>query len=119
MAGTPARAKRPKYSNKKIVLDGETFDSKAECRRYQELLILRRTGQISDLKRQVAFELVPSVKLLGAARATPAIRYFADFTYIENGALVVEDTKGYLTTEYKMKRHMMKAVHGIDIRETA
>ncbi len=79
---------------------------------------MQKAGLISDLKCQVTFELVPGVKIKGAARASPAIRYVADFVYKEGGIQVVEDTKGFLTPIYKMKRHMMLAILGIHIRET-
>jgi hypothetical protein len=100
-----------------VVLDGMTFDSKRECNRYAQLQLMVKAGLISDLKRQVSFVLVPGVKIVSEKRASPPIRYIADFTYIENGNLVVEDAKGYLTPEYRMKRHMLKALLGIDIKE--
>ena len=49
-----------KYRNKKVTIDGEAFDSKREARRYQELKLLERCGAISDLKRQVTYELIPT-----------------------------------------------------------
>ena len=58
-----------KYGNKKTQFAGLTFDSKAEARRYGELQLLERAGLISNLRRQVPIELVPGVKLWGAARA--------------------------------------------------
>ena len=63
-----------KYRNKKIVAgDGTKFDSLAELNRWSHLQMLQRGGHISDLRRQVVFEMVPSVKFAGAARARPAI----------------------------------------------
>lgn len=56
-------------------------DSKAEARCYGELQALERMGLISNLRRQVPIELVPGVKLWGAARARPAIRLVVDFCY--------------------------------------
>lgn len=114
-------AKRPKYGNTKIVNEYGTFDSKRELRRYIDLMLLQRQGVIKGLQRQVKFELVPGVKFSDAKRATPAIRYFADFVYQDAaGKLVVEDTKSKATSEdsyYKCKKHMMLAIHGIEIRE--
>ena len=72
-----------KYGNKKTQFAGLTFDSKAEARRYGELQLLERAGLISNLRRQVPIELVPGVKLWGAARARPAIRLVVDFCYQE------------------------------------
>ena len=63
-----------KYGAIKTVLDGIKFDSKAEARRWAELRLLERAGQIHDLQRQVKLELVPGCKLHGEDRARPAIR---------------------------------------------
>jgi len=105
-----------KFGAKKTVVDGITFDSKAESKRYSTLSLMQRAGLISDLKRQVVYALAPSVKYSGDARAKPALRYVADFTYIEGGQLVVDDTKGVITEGFRIKRHLMKSVHGIDLR---
>lgn len=107
-----------KYKAVKTTHAGVTFDSKAEARRYSELLLLLRAGEIRDLRRQVVFELVPGVKLWGAKRARPAIRIVVDFQYIENGVTVLEDTKGMETPMSLAKRHLMKALHGLDVRVT-
>lgn len=108
-----------KYRNRKTVVDGLVFDSQAEARRWKQLERLQQAGEITDLRRQVAFELVRGVKLLGALRATPALRYVADFAYTDrDGNQVVEDTKGMITPVYRIKRHLMKAFYNIDILET-
>ena len=109
-----------KYNNHKTVVDGVTFDSMAEAKRWHELVMLQRAGIITDLRRQVSFELVPSVKFFGATRATPALRYIADFGYtdVATGRKTVEDKKGALTAVYKIKKHLMKALLGIDILES-
>lgn len=111
-----------KYGNTKTTIGSLKFDSKAEARRYNELLLLQKSGAIKDLKTQVAFVLWPSVKFPGAARATPACRYVADFVYLEpvgDGLLrtVIEDVKGMRTAVYKLKKHALKALHGLDVRE--
>ena len=67
-------------------------------------------GFISDLKLQVGFELITDGILIE--------KYIADFTYIENGEYVVEDTKGKKTSDYKRKRKWMKNILGIEIKET-
>jgi hypothetical protein len=107
-----------KFGNKKVELDGEKFDSKAEANRYLQLVTMQRTGLISGLRRQVPFELAPSVKFNGATRATPALRYIADFVYQQDGKTVIEDCKGFKTEGYRVKRHLMKALLGLDILET-
>lgn len=106
-----------KYGAKKTTIGGITFDSIAEARRYSQLLVLARSGVICNLSMQVAFVLCPSVKFKGTARAKPALRYVADFVYTDcaTGQQVVEDVKGVLTDVFAIKRHLMLAVHGIDI----
>jgi hypothetical protein len=108
-----------KYGAIKTVLDGIKFDSKAEARRWAELRLLERAGQIKDLQRQVKLELVPGCKLHGEDRARPAIRLVVDFRYVERGQEVYEDTKGMETPASRMKRHMAKALLGVDVRVTA
>lgn len=113
--------KPSKYASEKVEHQGEKFDSKKEGRRWLALLELQKAGKISDLKRQQSFVLAPSVKLAGEARKKPAIRYFSDFSYVQDGALVVEDCKSKPTRKlaaYRMKRHLMKTVLGLDITET-
>lgn len=105
-----------KYRNKKVIVDGEKFDSQREYKRFYELKILQHAGKISDLKRQVPFILLPSVVMGG--KKEREIKYIADFTYLENGKLVVDDSKGVKTKEYKLKRRLMMFIHGVEIRET-
>ena len=101
-------------------LDGFTFDSQKEARRYSELKILVRVGEISELELQKSFVLAESVKFNNEPRAKPAIRYVADFAYMENGVMMVEDVKSKATKSlpvYRMKKHLMKSVHDIEIQE--
>ena len=102
---------RRKYGNRKIEFCGEWFDSKRELKRWQELILLLKARLISELQRQVKYEIVPAC---GKERAA---HYVADFQYLENGAKVVEDAKGMRTREYILKRKLMQHVHGIVIRE--
>lgn len=105
-----------KYGNRKTVLHGTEFDSAKEARRYGELILLQRAGQITDLQRQVRFELIPSQRVNGKC-VERAVHYVADFVYHEAGQLVVEDTKGVRTKEYIIKRKLMLKVHHIRIKE--
>lgn len=107
-----------KYGAKKITHMGETFDSVKECERWCQLRLLERGKAISDLKRQVKFELIPAQKVNGKL-VERAVNYVADFTYVEKrtGEFIVEDTKGFKTKEYILKRKMMLYFHGIRIRE--
>lgn len=102
-----------KYGAKKLTApDGQKFDSVKEFHRWGCLRLLERAGKITDLKRQVSFELIP--KQDGERACT----YVADFTYYENGQYVVEDCKGFKTDVYRIKKKLMKMVHGITIKET-
>lgn len=105
-----------KYHAKKTELDGITFDSRKEARRYAELRLLERSGAIHNLRRQVRYELIPVQKKDGKT-IERACHYIADFVYEENGKTVVEDVKGYRTKEYVLKRKLMLQVHGIEVRE--
>ena len=101
-------------------LDGFAFDSQKEARRYTELKLLVRVGQISVLELQKSFVLAESVKFNNEPRAKPAIRYVADFAYMENGVMIVEDVKSKATKSlpvYRMKKHLMKSIHDIEIHE--
>ena len=106
-----------KYHSKKTTVNGQTFDSAKEARRFRELLLLEKAGAITGLQRQVKFELIPSQRI-GGKVVERACNYVADFTYIENGQKVVEDAKGYKTPEYRIKKKLLLWVHGIQIRET-
>ena len=101
-----------KYNNTKIRVDGRLFDSKAEAARWQELQLLERAGEITELERQVEYELIHKQK------GERAVKYIADFRYVDHeGKTVVEDTKGVKTPVWIIKRKLMLRVHGIRVRE--
>lgn len=110
-----AKEVKRKYGNQPIEINGISFDSKAESRYYAYLQSLLKSGAIKDLRLQVPFELAPSVVIGGRKR--PALRYVADFTYERDGKVIVADVKGVSPDAYRIKRHLMKSVHGIDIEE--
>lgn len=93
------------------------YDSKREAKRAWELQLLEREGMISDLKYQVEFELVPAQRGDDGKVIEKSVAYRADFTYLENGALVVEDSKGARTKDYIIKRKLLLFRHGLRIRE--
>lgn len=110
------RSSRSKYHNKKTECDGIMFDSKREAARYRELKILLTVGEISDLRLQVPYELVPAFKV--GSKTFRAIKYVADFVYRDkNGNEVVEDSKGMRTDVYKLKKKLMAYIHHIVIQE--
>jgi len=96
--------KMNKYRNKKVKVSGLTFDSKREYQRWRSLLFMEKSGLIEDLKRQVSFDLIPTLKYNG--KTLRKIIYKADFTYFENGKLIVEDSKGFQTPEFKIKHRL-------------
>lgn len=117
-----------KYNAKKVEYNGMTFDSKRELKRYKELELLQEAGEIKDLQRQVKYVLIPTqrepdiIGKRGGVKKGKVIEhecsYTADFTYLdEDGDLVVEDSKGFKTKDYAIKRKLMLYVHGIKIKE--
>ena len=105
-----------KYHNTKVFVDGHTFDSKKEAKRYYELRLLEKAGEISDLQLQVKFVLIPSQRIDGKL-VERECAYKADFVYQENGKTIIEDTKGFKTKDYVIKRKLMLFIHGIRIKE--
>lgn len=120
-----------KYNAHKTEIDGIEFPSKHEANRYCELKLLERDGEISNLRLQVDFELIPNQyrteKRYGKngkelkdkqILLERKVVYRADFVYTDkDGSQVVEDTKGFKTKEYLLKRKLMLWVHGIQIKE--
>lgn len=95
-----------KYKNRKIVVDNIKFDSTLEANRYQELKLLQRAKQISNLRLQVPFLLQEGFKKNGKTHRE--IKYIADFVYEENGQTIVEDTKGICTEVFKIKQKLFE-----------
>jgi hypothetical protein len=117
-----------KYRNKRVEYEGIVFDSLKEKRRYCQLQILEKNGIISDLRLQVPFELIPAIyedEIVQLKTKTKIKRklvqrsttYVADFVYLQDGKMIVEDTKGFRTKEYELKKKMMRAFLGIEIKE--
>lgn len=107
-----------KYGNRKTELDGMLFDSRKEAARWCELKLMERAGLISDLQRQVKFELIPNI-YEGKKVVQRSASYIADFVYQRGGEQIVEDTKsaGTITDVYKLKKKFMRWKYGIDIQE--
>jgi len=102
-----------KYGATKTVIDGIRFDSKKEAVRYGQLKLLQRAGHISGLELQKTYRLEINGHLI--------CKYIADFEYLERGVPVVEDVKSAFTRKlpvYSIKRKLMGAIYGIEIRET-
>ena len=95
-----------KYRNKKIQVDMYVFDSIAESRRYKELKLLERAGEITDLELQPKFLLQEGFKKNG--KTYRKIEYTADFMYTEKGKKIVEDVKGIQTDVFKLKHKLFE-----------
>lgn len=118
-----------KYNNKKTVVDGIKFDSKAESQRYLELKAREQKGLIQNLRLQESFVLIPSQREPDTVSSSGkkekgkvihrAITYVADFVYIEDGEEVVEDCKGFRTSVYEIKRKLFYYRYGKNIIETS
>lgn len=123
---------RSKYGSRKQTVSGITFDSRKEARRFQELRLLELAGQISDLRLQVKYQLIPPQRAPSfevyksgpnKGRRKPGkllekeCSYIADFVYVQDGETVVEDAKGYRTDVYIIKRKLMLERYGIQIQE--
>lgn len=109
-----AEKKKAKYNNQKVDVDGLTFDSKKEAKRFKELKLLLKAGHIGFLARQVEFQFnVEGVKVAS---------YYADFCYrdAKTGEFIVEDVKSEVTRKlpvYRLKRKLMLSIHKIKIKE--
>ena len=109
---------RNKYGSRKVQVDGITFDSQKEAYRYNELKLLERAGKISNLELQPKFELIPTQRYKG--KTLRKMSYYADFKYLdEEGNVIVEDTKGFKTDVYQIKKKLLIQKYGeeIDFRE--
>lgn len=125
-------SQKSKYGSRKVTVDGVTYDSVKEYRRFKELSLLERAGTIQNLQRQVKYVLIPAQREYcndiytrgrnkGCFKPGKLIErecsYIADFVYIQNGEIVVEDTKGFRTKDYIIKRKLMLWNYGIQIKE--
>ena len=125
--------RKSKYGNRKCQWNGITFDSKHEMERYRELYLLQRAGEISNLRTQVSFTLIPAqyetsheIYKAGPHKGEKKpgkilerkCEYIADFVYtLPSGECVVEDAKGMHTKEYLIKRKLMLYMHKIRVVE--
>jgi len=105
------RETRSKYGAIKTDFAGRTFDSKKEAARAQELELLKKAGEVTDIEYQPAFDCVVNGKKI--------CKYIADFrvTY-KDGHVEIEDVKGMRTSVYKLKKKLVEALHDVTIIET-
>ena len=119
-----------KYNNRKIVFQGETYDSQLELSRFLFLSNREKEGEITNLRRQVEYLLIPAqygteIKHLKTKDKEVRVllerscSYVADFVYERNGKIVVEDCKGskyIITADFKIKKKLMLWVHQIQVK---
>lgn len=116
------KKRKSKYGNVRAEEDGLKFDSQKEYKRYKQLKVMERVGLIKDLQHHKVFEISPEVKFPSKKTTSRARTYEADFVYIDTktGQTIVEDVKSEATKEnavYLLKKHLMMAIHGIEIQE--
>ena len=106
-----------KYSARRTTLDGIPFDSRREAKRWAELCLLERAGEIADLRRQVPLMLEGRDGPL-LTRTGRRMRLTVDFAYtdLRTGLTIYEDAKGVPTRDYEVRR-AVAAAQGMEIRE--
>ncbi len=114
--------RRSKFNAKRTEVDGITFASKAEARRYSELRLMEKAGKISALVLQPTIPLMAaSVDFDGEPCWVPTFvaNYVADFRYRDTATdkVVWEDVKGFKTPVYRLKKKFAEACTGVEIKE--
>lgn len=112
-----AASASPKKRNKYGAERTGGHASRKEHERANQLKLMQRAGLISNLREQVKFVLIPTQRDPAGNLLEKECSYYADFVYDRDGVTVVEDTKGFRTPEYRLKRKLMLRVHGISIKE--
>lgn len=119
-----------KFNNHKIVFQGEAYDSQLELSRFIFLSNREKEGEITNLRRQVEYLLIPAqygteIKHLKTKDKEVRVllerscSYIADFVYERNGKTIVEDCKGskyIITADFKIKKKLMLWVHQIQVK---
>lgn len=114
LADALGRRRRNKFGNRKVECDGYKFDSRYEALCYGGLRLREKIGDIQQLGLQRRWQLTVNGEKI--------CTYVSDFDFYERGGIggwtfVVADAKGFKTPLYKLKAKLMKAIHGIEIRE--
>lgn len=110
------KLKKHKYGAVRTEIDGITFDSKREARRYVQLKQMELAGIIQNL--EINAKLSVKIEFVFERDGVKFGSYQPDFRYLENGQTIIEDAKGKKTKAYINKRRLMKELYGIHIRET-
>lgn len=123
--------KKNKYNAKKVIIDGIRFDSEKEGKRYVVLKKAQEEGIISDLELQPRYVILPAIKdtrtkhfkrkpdEIEEYTIQQPVRYTADFRYIKDGKIVVEDVKGSkytISRDLPLRLRLMRYFHNIKVR---
>lgn len=113
------KKRKSKYGNTVVETDDMKFDSKKEERHYRKLKVMERAGLIKDLQHHVLFSVAEKVYYPSIGKHKRETTYEADFTYIRDGKLIVEDVKSdaTITPLYVLKKQLMMEKHGIEVME--
>lgn len=103
--------KSHKYNAVKTVIDSHSFPSKKEARRYQDLTLMCKAGEITGFHMQPKFPIV--------VNGVKICEYRADFLYTDpkTHEVTIEDVKGFKTPLYKLKKKLVEAIYGIIVKE--
>lgn len=109
-----------KYKSRYTTVDGIKFHSMAESKRYQELKLLQKAGEIEKFELQPKFEIVSGYKDPATGKRVAPTYYIADFrvTY-PDGRVVVEDVKGFITPIYRLKKKLVESQYGFSVVEVS
>ena len=113
MTGSRAYTKTPKYRAKKTTIDGLTFDSQLEGRRYLQLKAREKSGEIEGLQLQVEFQVSRGMKNRMTGQKIRSSMYIADFVYWDRAQqrYIAEDTKGMETPEFRLKWKLCQSLY--------
>lgn len=116
MAKKQRNYRKPKYRNKKVTVDGITFDSKAEASYYKQLLILQKSGEVHSFEMQKKYTLIDKFKHPTTGKTVRSISYIPDFVVrYADGTQKVIDVKGFETKTFKLKAKMFMARYQIPL----
>lgn len=108
------KSKKGRYHARKVQLAGQTFDSKMEADHYLVLLSRLQSGEIAGLTLQPQWEIIPKWKNPYTGKTVRAKRYTADFQYLENGRVIVEEVKSKATKtarDFSLRWHLIQVQH--------
>lgn len=108
--------RKPKYRNRKVNVDGHTFDSQAEARYYQMLKLLQKSGEVTSFEMQKKYELLPKFKHPKTGKIVRSITYIPDFVVnYSDGREEVVDVKGMQTQVFRLKEKLFMHKYSIPL----